>query len=797
MTRSKSRRRTRRSSGARRALGSLCVMVVVGGALTVAATTASAAGATTAPSAGDRIASFRGLGSWLDVLDWSPTYTGGTNGFTYPGGVDAMAAHGVRTMYIQTSRFNRPEDVLDPVLLAQIIARAHTDDMRVVGWYLPTFTDPATDLRRLVAASNLPFDAIGVDIESTAQADIATRNANLVQLSQDLRVATSKPIAAIVLPPVVTDLLNPSYWPQFPWTTISALYDAWMPMCYWSNRTPASGWNDGYRYTAENIDRVRAHLGDPAAPVHPIGGIANQVTAGAVADMVRAATERHAIGGSLYDYLTTGDDLWSTLQSFNDLATVPDAPTGVAATAGNAQATVSWSAPASDGGSPIDSYRITPYVAGVAQTPVVTPTAALTYDVTGLVNGTAYTFAVEAHNAVGYGPISGRSSPATPTSPSRFHAQSPQRILDSRPSTQVGPFSSPWAPGETRVLPVAGHGGVPATGVAAVVMNVTVTDTSTAGYLTAYPDLTTRPTQGSNLNWAPGVTIPNLVTVPLGTNGAVSLYVNNSSANVIVDVVGYFDADTTGSLFNAQSPQRILDSRPSTQVGPFSSPWASGETRVLPVAGHGGVPATGATAVVMNVTVTDTSTAGYLTAYPDLTTRPTQGSNLNWAPGVTIPNLVTVPLGTNGAVSLYVNNSSANVIADVVGWYAATGAAFHAQSSQRVLDSRAATQVGPFSSPWAPGETRVVPVAGHGGVPATGATAVVMNVTVTDTSTAGYLTAYPDLTTRPTQGSNLNWAPGVTIPNLVTVPLGTNGAVKLYVNNSSANVIADVVGWYG
>jgi hypothetical protein len=114
-----------------------------------------------------------------------------------------------------------------------------------------------------------------------------------------------------------------------------------------------------------------------------------------------------------------------------------------------------------------------------------------------------------------------------------------------------------------------------------------------------------------------------------------------------------------------------------------------------------------------------------------------------------------------------------------------------------VLDSRASTQVGPFSSPWAPGETRVLPVAGHGGVPATGATAVVMNVTVTDTSTAGYLTAYPDLTTRPAQGSNLNWAPGVTIPNLVTVPLGTNGAVELYVNNSSANVIADVVGWYG
>ncbi|MGZ4728603.1 MAG: fibronectin type III domain-containing protein [Acidimicrobiales bacterium] len=516
------------------------MVVVLGGVLGVAATPASPARGAAAPSAGDRTEPFWGLGTWLDVLDWSPTYTGGANGFTYPGGVDAMAAHGVQTVYIQTSRFNRPEDVLDPDLLAQIIARAHTKNMRVVGWYLPTLTDPATDLRRLVAASTLPFDAIGVDIESTAVTDIATRNANLVQLSQDLRAATTKPIAAIVLPPVVTDVLNPSYWPEFPWTTISTLYDAWMPMCYWSNRTPASGWNDGYRYTAENIDRVRAHLGDPTAPVHPIGGIANQVAPTAVADMVRAATERDAIGGSLYDYLTTGDDLWSSLQSFRDLPTAPGAPTDGVGVAGDAQATVTWTAPASNGGSPIDSYRITPFLAGVAQTSVVTPTAAPTYDVTGLVNGAAYTFAVEAHNAVGYGPASVQSSPTIPTSPSRFHTQPSQRVLDSRPGTQVGPFSTRWAPGETRVLPVAGHGGVPATGVTAVVMNITVTDTSAPGYLTAYPDLTTRPAQASNLNWAPGVTIANLATVQLGTDGAVKLYVNNSATNVIADVVGWY-----------------------------------------------------------------------------------------------------------------------------------------------------------------------------------------------------------------------------------------------------------------
>ncbi len=259
--------------------------------------------------------SFRGLGAWLDVLDWSPTYTGNNAGFAYPADLDAMALHGVQTLYIQTSRFNRPEDVLDPGLLGKIIARAHTHHMQVVGWYLPTHEDPDADLRRLLAAANLPVDAIGVDIESTAQTDIAARNANLVRLSSDLRAATAKPIAAIVLPPVVTDVLNTHYWPQFPWATLAHLYDVWMPMGYWTNRTAESGWRDGYRYTAENIDRVRAHLGNAGAAVHPVGGIADQVSPDEVAGMARAVSERGAIGGSLYDYRTTGADLWPNLQA--------------------------------------------------------------------------------------------------------------------------------------------------------------------------------------------------------------------------------------------------------------------------------------------------------------------------------------------------------------------------------------------------------------------------------------------------------------------------------------------------
>jgi hypothetical protein len=96
--------------------------------------------------------------------------------------------------------------------------------------------------------------------------------------------------------------------------------------------------------------------------------------------------------------------------------TSPGAPGGVTATAGNQSATVSWSAPA-DGGSPITSYTVTPYLAGVAQTAtqVSGSPPATTTNVTGLTNGNAYTFTISATNAVGTGPPSSPSQPVTPT----------------------------------------------------------------------------------------------------------------------------------------------------------------------------------------------------------------------------------------------------------------------------------------------------------------------------------------------------------------------------------------------
>ena len=92
--------------------------------------------------------------------------------------------------------------------------------------------------------------------------------------------------------------------------------------------------------------------------------------------------------------------------------TVPGAPTIGTATAGNAQATITFTAPTSNGGSPITVYTVTSSPGGITKTEASSPIT-----VTGLTNGTAYTFTVTATNSVGTGPASSPSKSVTPVAP--------------------------------------------------------------------------------------------------------------------------------------------------------------------------------------------------------------------------------------------------------------------------------------------------------------------------------------------------------------------------------------------
>ena len=266
-----------------------------------------------APTGG--IAPYLGLGTWVDVYDWSMLYSKGSPTVS-PGDVDRMAEVGVQTLYLQASKHDSPTDILEPELLQAIINKAKARGLRVVVWYLPTLVDPSADLRRLKAVAALAnVDGLAVDIEARNVADVAERNRRLVDLSASLRrELPGRTIGGIVLPPVVLEVINPAFWPAFPYREIAPFYDVWMTMGYWTNRTDASGYRDAHRYTKENVDRLRNNLGQPAAPVHPIGGIGNRTTAADIEGYKVAVTAVHGIGGSIYDWHTTAGALWDNLR---------------------------------------------------------------------------------------------------------------------------------------------------------------------------------------------------------------------------------------------------------------------------------------------------------------------------------------------------------------------------------------------------------------------------------------------------------------------------------------------------
>ncbi len=285
----------------------------------------SAVGASAMVPNAASVSAFRGLGTWVDVYDYGPKFQGppGTPPAVTVASVDDMAHLGVKTLYLQASQDDsRSEGTLvDRKLVGDILRRAHRRGVKVVAWYLPHFADLDRDMRHIRAmydfqAGGQRFDGIGLDIEWTSDVkDPVKRNHALVELAGRTRkLVTRVPLGAIVLEPVLLEDINPGLWPDFPWKKLRSSFDVWLPMTYWTNRTEASGWNDGFRYTSENIRRVRTDLGDRNAFVHPIGGIADQTKTGDTTGFVSAAERRRAIGWSIYDYVTTSSSAWPRLR---------------------------------------------------------------------------------------------------------------------------------------------------------------------------------------------------------------------------------------------------------------------------------------------------------------------------------------------------------------------------------------------------------------------------------------------------------------------------------------------------
>jgi 3,4-dihydroxy-2-butanone 4-phosphate synthase len=255
---------------------------------------------------------------------------------------------------------------------------------------------------------------------------------------------------------------------------------------------------------------------------------------------------------------------------------------------------------------------------------------------------------------------------APPTSTPSFTAVSPARVFDTRPGEGgLRTVSKQKISGATelRVKLTDLSGLVPASGVGAVSLNVTVTQPDGAGYVTVYP-CGTKP-NASSLNYTAGQTIPNAVIAPVSAQGEVCFF-STQPTHILADVNGWF---ASGSSFTSVSPSRVFDTRPGEGgLRTVSKQKISGATelRVKLTNLSGLVPASGVGAVSLNVTVTQPDGAGYVTVYP-CGTKP-NASSLNYVAGETIPNAVIAPVSAQGEVCFF-STQPTHILADVNGWF--------------------------------------------------------------------------------------------------------------------------------
>jgi len=153
----------------------------------------------------------------------------------------------------------------------------------------------------------------------------------------------------------------------------------------------------------------------------------------------------------------------------------------------------------------------------------------------------------------------------------------------------------------------------------------------------------------------------------LSSSGQVTIYNNQGSVNVIVDVAGWFGV--SGSALNSLVPARAVDTRPNSGEPYAGQTLGPGQALTVNFAGLAGLPASGITALAINVTVTDTLQPGVLLVGPGGQPVP-QTSEVNWVTGQITENLVLMGVGPNASVTFY-NGSSASVdlVVDVYGWY--------------------------------------------------------------------------------------------------------------------------------
>jgi hypothetical protein len=259
-----------------------------------------------------RPAPYAGLGTWLDIYasaSWADPQRE----------VAAMVRDGARTLYLQTGNYEQRVDLVRPRVLGRFVDAAHAAGLRVVGWYLPSLTDPARDARRASAAIRFRsargerFDSFALDIEASLAKPASLRNRRLLRLSARLRAAAGPRYAlGAIIPSPVGMRRHPAYWPRFPYRQLDRFYDVFLPMAY-ATDAGVHGSRATRAYMVADIAAIRTRTGNPDVPIHLIGGLTGTMGRAETAGFMQAVAACAPLGYSLYAFPATDRATWTAL----------------------------------------------------------------------------------------------------------------------------------------------------------------------------------------------------------------------------------------------------------------------------------------------------------------------------------------------------------------------------------------------------------------------------------------------------------------------------------------------------
>lgn len=374
-----------------------------------------------------------------------------------------------------------------------------------------------------------------------------------------------------------------------------------------------------------------------------------------------------------------------------------------------------------------------------------------------------------------------------------LYVPSQGRIVDTRNGT--GGYSTPFTANATRLVQVTGTQSVPASTVTAVQVVVTAVDPTVQGVLSGGASGGSTSALMVYDGGRGGIT-SNSAILPVGADGKIQL-TTQSTTHVVVDVQGYYTSGngvTAPGGYHPVDGSRIVDTR--TGTGAPISQVATGQTLTVQATGVGGVPA-GASAVYVNVMVRNYGAGAFLTPYAADQVRPNVALNFPATSTQAIPLGAQIALSSSGAFKLFLGGASTSVdlFIDIEGYFTPgdSDGAF-TPATGRILDTRVApaTAVGPD-------KTISIPVAGQAGLPsvADDLEAAVLNVTALDGQAGGgFARLWPSDKAEPNPFHNINYS-NSTQTNLVTVPIGADGAIKLHnVSGDTVHFVLDIEGFY-